>query len=199
MIKDPVVEHQAECPIDQIKLAEYNPKRLDAEAKKVLRATLERFGLVEPIVVNRPTMTIINGHQKLEVWREMGHTTIPVDFVEVDETEEKKANLDLNNPNIEGQFETHLLLPLQERLDDKFKGMELGLIGTGAIRSEGVESLQPANPDGLDTQGYLKVFRLHFLPDEWAAFEEKGQKIMKEHQMESYSDLVLWLARNYGV
>lgn len=200
-MKTKIVAQIPACKISTLREAEYNPKTLDPAARKALKADLRKFGMVEPILVNKRTMTVINGHQRMSVWKELGNDTIPAFFVDVDEQTEKKMNLDLNNPHIEGQWEHTKLAPLQERLKDipNLGNLEIGMIGTGIVRMETIEDLPPEEQKTLDTTGYLKVFRLHFLPEEWAFWEEKGNEVMKEQGMTSYSELALWLARNYGV
>ena len=41
------------------KEAEYNPRRISDEAKEGLRASMERFGLVQPIIWNRRTERVV--------------------------------------------------------------------------------------------------------------------------------------------
>jgi ParB-like chromosome segregation protein Spo0J len=40
-----------------------------SDALKALGASIERFGAVEPLVVNRRRMTVVGGHQRLRVLR----------------------------------------------------------------------------------------------------------------------------------
>lgn len=198
-MKEGIVFFDPVFPVLELREADYNPKVLDPGARAVLRADLERFGMVEPILVNRKNNRVINGHQRLQIWREMGKATVPVNFVEVDEITEKKMNVDLNNPHIEGEWEREKLRPLLERLAGipEYGSLELNFIGTGIVRRETVEEV--SQEAGVDTKGYLKVFRLHFLPEEWNFFEQKGKEIMARENMTSYSELVLWLARKTAV
>ena len=47
--------------------APYNPRTISDEAMKGLSASIERFGLVQPIVWNRRTERVVGGHQRLKV------------------------------------------------------------------------------------------------------------------------------------
>lgn len=92
--------------------APYNPRAISPEALAGLRGSVERFGLVEPVVSNRRTGRVVGGHQRLKVLQQMGETETQVVVVDLDEMEEKALNVALNNPAIAGEFtaDIHLLL-----------------------------------------------------------------------------------------
>ena len=54
-------------PIADLKPAPYNPRRIEATAVAGLRASIERFGNVQPIVWNRRSGYVVGGHQRLKV------------------------------------------------------------------------------------------------------------------------------------
>ena len=60
--------------INQLKPSEYNPRKMDKKEADDLRESINRFGLVEPIVVNgaeNRRNIIIGGHLKeTEKWPE---------------------------------------------------------------------------------------------------------------------------------
>ena len=87
--------------------ASYNPRRISDKALAGLRASMVRFGAVQPIVVNtrgggRPV--VVGGHQRLRVMRDLGETECEVKLVDLSPIEEKALNLTLNNPAIAGEF-----------------------------------------------------------------------------------------------
>ena len=51
---------------------EENPREISPEALKGLRDSLEKFGYVDLIVVNKRNMQVISGHQRLRVLKEDG-------------------------------------------------------------------------------------------------------------------------------
>ena len=99
-------------PIADLTPAPYNPRTISPEALSGLRASVERFGLVEPVVWNRRTQRVVGGHQRLRVLQQLGETETQVVVVDLDETEEKALNVALNSPAIAGEFtpEIHTLL-----------------------------------------------------------------------------------------
>ena len=99
-------------PVSVLKPAEYNPRKKlkpgDKEYQKI-RASIEEFGFADPLVVNAD-MTIIGGHQRLNVATDLGYTEVPCAVVDVDKTREKALNIALNK--ITGEWDEQLLADL---------------------------------------------------------------------------------------
>ena len=98
--------------VAELQPADYNPREISPSALDGLRHSVERFGLVEPIVFNVRTQTVVGGHQRLKVLKQMGESETQVVVVDLDEIEEKALNVALNNPAIAGDFtaEIHSIL-----------------------------------------------------------------------------------------
>ena len=79
-----------------VKPAAYNPRRQ-------LKASISRWSLVEPLVVNLRTGNLVGGHQRYNVLLDLGHTEAEAAVVDLDEKQEKLLNVALNR--IEGQWE----------------------------------------------------------------------------------------------
>jgi ParB family chromosome partitioning protein len=71
--------------VSEIKPAPYNPREISDEALAGLRQSLERFGMVDLLVVNRRNMRIISGHQRYKILQEAGVEKVTVIMVDVDE------------------------------------------------------------------------------------------------------------------
>ncbi len=99
-------------PISVLKPAEYNPRKKlkpgDKEYEKI-KNSIEEFGFADPLVVNSD-MTIIGGHQRLNVAIELGYTEVPCAVVDVDKTREKALNIALNK--ITGEWDEQMLADL---------------------------------------------------------------------------------------
>jgi ParB-like chromosome segregation protein Spo0J len=89
-----------------------NPRSIAEKALKGLKKSIERFGYVEPIIWNKTTNHIIGGHQRYGVLLEEGVEEAIVVVVEMTKLEEMAANITLNNPEIEGEWDN----PLNELL-----------------------------------------------------------------------------------
>lgn len=101
--------------IDQLQPADYNPRTITKAARAGLAASIERWGLVQEVVVNRRGLRVIGGHQRLDVLREQGITQVPVAIVDLTEAEERALNVALNAPTIAGDF-TAALVPMIEAI-----------------------------------------------------------------------------------
>lgn len=89
--------------------AAYNPREIGADALAGLGESVERFGLVQPIVLNERTGRIVGGHQRLKVLEERGARETDVVLVDLEEAQEKALNLALNSQAIAGDWTTEAL------------------------------------------------------------------------------------------
>lgn len=89
-----------EVNIEELRPAEYNPRKITPVEARDLKASLGKFGIVDPIIVNEwkdRKNVIIGGHQRYYIWKEMGKKTIPVTYVNLPSLEdEMELNLRLN-------------------------------------------------------------------------------------------------------
>ena len=86
--------------VSDLSPAPYNPRSISPDALSGLRASVERFGLVEPIVWNSQTGNVVGGHQRLKVLQAIGETETQVVVVDLPEVEEKALNVALNSPSM---------------------------------------------------------------------------------------------------
>lgn len=103
----------------QIKLADYNPRTIDEEARKRLKKGMKKFGLVQPLVWNKRTGVLVSGHQRLSVMDEMQKYPkkdyeLEVSAVDLDRKEEMELNVQLNNTSMMGDFDVLKLNDMKE-------------------------------------------------------------------------------------
>ena len=80
-------------------MAEYNPRQLTKDQYTQLKDSIERFGLVDPLIVNKNEdrkNILVGGHQRLRIAREMGMVDIPCVEVDLKLDQEKELNIRLN-------------------------------------------------------------------------------------------------------
>lgn len=98
-------------PIESIKPNEYNPRQHTKEQATQLKASIERFGLLDPLICNSAKgreHVLIGGHFRLEVAKSLGFTEVPVVYVSITDLEkEKELNLRLNKNT--GEFDLEKL------------------------------------------------------------------------------------------
>ena len=109
-----VIEH-----VDPASLVPHpkNPRTITARARAALRRGIEQFGLVDPLVVQRSTRTVLGGHQRLDVAQELGHATVPVVWVDVEGAEADALLILLNNPNAQGEWDYSMLSDMMASLN----------------------------------------------------------------------------------
>jgi hypothetical protein len=114
--------------LDSLKVADNNPRTINNRHFQGLMNSIRRFGLVEPIVWNSRTERIIGGHQRYRALVEMGVTEATIVSADMTPEEEIAANLTLNNPAIEGEFDEpvgDLLKNLDANAHDMFNELNL--------------------------------------------------------------------------
>lgn len=103
--------------IAKLKPAKYNPRTIDSASLEGLVNSVRDFGQRENLIVNKD-MTVISGHMRLRALKKLGYTSAVCDVVELSKDDEKKLNLVMNSPKLQGQFD---LL----KVDDLLKQLRL--------------------------------------------------------------------------
>lgn len=88
-----------EVEVGRLRPSEYNPRMMTENEVKDLTESIRRFGLVDPLLVNRHSgreNVVIGGHQRLKIASSLGFSTVPVVFLDLDEKRERELNLRLN-------------------------------------------------------------------------------------------------------
>ena len=98
--------------------ATYNPRKdlhPDDEEYQKIKKSLTEFGCVEPIIVNSD-MTVIGGHQRLKVLKELGYEEVECVILDLDKNKEKALNIALNK--ITGEWDNTKLEELLAELNE---------------------------------------------------------------------------------
>ena len=113
--------------LSQLKPSAENPRSIDSQAMAGLTNSIEKFGLVEPIIVNTRggKKTIIGGHQRYKALRQLYGPDYQCRCVTVNmsSAQEKALNITLNNPACQGEFtdeiDSHIEQLRNELTDEK--------------------------------------------------------------------------------
>ena len=109
MKKDMKIE---KIEINKLKPATYNPRQISTKQYKDLKESIDKFGLVDPIIINKD-MTIIGGHQRYKIWAEkakqssIDDITIPCVVLELNKEQERELNIRLNKSG--GEWDMDIL------------------------------------------------------------------------------------------
>lgn len=138
----------------KLKPSEYNPRKdlqpEDEEYIKIKNSILE-FGYVAPVIINAD-MTVIGGHQRLKVLKELGYEEIQCIVVDLDKNKEKSLNLALNK--ISGEWDNDKL----EAILAELKETDIDINVTGFSNDEIDDILKDiigSNEDDFDLEEAL--------------------------------------------
>lgn len=138
-------------PVGSINPNEYNPRQHTKEQTEQLKTSIERFGMVDPLICNNAKgreSTLIAGHFRLEVAKSLGYKEVPVIFVTMNDVErEKELNLRLNKNTGEFDFEKLQAIELTLLLDVGFDYKALDGLWDRKPKQEAFDFVEPKKKD----------------------------------------------------
>ena len=99
-----------------IRGVDWNPRKITESARKKLRAGIKKYGIVQPIIVNKRSMNIVGGHQRIEAMDSLLRKEdydLQVCLVDLEEKDEVSLNVFLNNPSTQGEWDVLALQDLK--------------------------------------------------------------------------------------
>lgn len=117
--------------------AAYNPRvdlQPEDEEYQAIERSLKRHGLVQPIVWNRRTNTVVSDHQRLTVLEAQGETEVTVSVVDLDDIQEKELNVALNK--ITGEWDDDKLSVILNELGEEATDTGFTLPEIDVLRDE---------------------------------------------------------------
>lgn len=82
--------------LSELKPAPYNPRQSTAKQEAQLKTSLEKFGVVEPIIYNKQTGYIVGGHFRVRELTKLGYKEVECVIVDLNEEDERELNIRLN-------------------------------------------------------------------------------------------------------
>jgi ParB-like chromosome segregation protein Spo0J len=86
--------------------APYNPRQSTKNQEKHLKASLEKFGVVEPIIFNKQSGYIVGGHFRVRELTKLGYKEIECVIVDLNDDDERELNIRLNANTGEWDWDT---------------------------------------------------------------------------------------------
>ena len=111
----------------QLKPATYNPRQISTKQYNDLKESIKKFGLVDPVIVNKDN-TVIGGHQRLKICKELKYIEIDCVVLDLSKEEERELNIRLNKNT--GDFDMDILaneFDIDELTDWGFKHIDLDI------------------------------------------------------------------------
>ena len=113
-IKQEMISEVVRMPLAELTPASYNPRKISVEAYQGLGKSIDKFGILIPIVWNKRSGNIVGGHQRFRYLMEKGETEADVVIVDLDDNEEVALNITLNNHAIRGDFTSEVVALLEK-------------------------------------------------------------------------------------
>ena len=138
--------------ISSLNPAEYNPRQISNKQYEDLKASMEKFGCVDPIIINinpERLNVVVGGHQRLRILRDLGAEKVPTVSVNLSEEDERELNVRLNKSG--GEWDMDILANEFDIVDLKewgFKDIELGF---------NIDKLQDDLSDKIELQYKIEV------------------------------------------
>ena len=114
--------------IKELKAASYNPRQISTKQYNDLKASIKKFGLVDPIIINQNGNVVVGGHQRLKICKELKHIEIDCVVLDLSKEEERELNIRLNKNT--GEFDMDILaneFDIDELTDWGFKHIDLDI------------------------------------------------------------------------
>ncbi len=119
--------------LSKLKPAEYNPRQITKKQVKDLKESIEKFGIVDPLIINSDN-TIIGGHQRFAILNEASKRVdweyppkVPCVILDLTKEQERELNIRLNKSGGDWDFDLLSNFEIEELKDWGFKEIELGL------------------------------------------------------------------------
>ncbi len=107
--------------------ASYNPRQISSKQYKDLKESVKKFGLVDPIIVNKDN-TVIGGHQRLKICKDLKYVDVDCVMLDLSKEEERELNIRLNKNT--GDFDMDILaneFDIEELTNWGFKHIDLDI------------------------------------------------------------------------
>ena len=118
------IEHKL---LSELNPATYNPRQITTKQYNHLKKSIEKFGIVDPIIINKD-MTVIGGHQRLKICIALKYKEIDCVVLDLSKEEERELNVRLNKNT--GDFDMDILaneFDIDELVDWGFKHIDLDI------------------------------------------------------------------------
>ncbi len=169
-------------PIEELRPPPYSVRRQlgpRSAAYRRLRESLERFGLVLPLVWNESSGHVIDGSLRLGLLREQGVRAVPVAAVRLPAAAEKALHVLLNNPEVQGRFDRQRLRRLLEELAE---GGALPRTGFGPAVLRELEYRPAASPVEQSGPAALQV-NFAVAAEQWEALRSRLDELVRQFDL----------------
>ncbi len=183
--------------ISELKDWTKNPRKLSKEGYESLKKSVEDFGFHDVLKVDTDG-TIISGHQRKRVLKEMGIKEVDVLFPDRKLTDKEMEVIAIKSNRHEGEFDFDILgnmFELETLMEAGFQDFELGF--ATSKEQDGVDSDPLVGSMSTYLTGNVKQITLFFSSEDFEKIVPRLDKIMKESGLESHTEVFLKILEFY--
>lgn len=192
-------------PISIIKFDETNPNVLSDEQMSALKLTMEKYGYLSPVILNKD-FTVIDGEHRVRIYQELEKQEIPAYVLDVDVVDQKilrqlmnklRGEHDFKKDKLEYQFmnENGKLQEFSELLGIKYESLE-NIIKENNERAERNNDRYDVSQDYY-INGVVKQIILFIENETFDEIIPKLDYYMEKLNIDNHSDLFLEFFREY--
>ena len=177
MAKNIKLPEQRMMKISELKPATYNPRvelKPGMPEYEKIKASIETLTFAAPVVVNKRTgYTIVGGHQRVNVAKDLGYTEVPCSIVDLSLVDEKELNIALNK--ITGEWDPVKLVDLIKDIQST-EGSDIGVIGFDPPEIDQLFNKvhdKKIKEDDIDVDAELEKPKVAKLGDVWCLGEHR--------------------------
>jgi len=146
----------------ELQPAPYNPRQelaSDDPRYRKLKRSIQRFGLVEPLLWNQRTGYLVGGHQRLRILHELNLFEIPVSVLDLPPDQEKALNIVLNNLEAQGDWDLPQLTKILSELAE-LPESQLSVTGFDPSHLKTLQSELTPSVEAFDAEESVGVYEI---------------------------------------
>jgi hypothetical protein len=201
-----IISSGEEAP-DQLLANPFNARIHPKPQQDALSGVLNSVGWIAPVIVNQRTGHVIDGHLRVSLALSKGEKTIPVDYVDLDENEEKILLATFDYITGMAVYDREAVDTLLSEINAGDAGLEALLeaidIKHGALQEaalSGVDGERGQTPDerlDIFMNASIKQIVLYFQLDEYTDIVQRLARVRHDTGVESNTEAVVKLLEAY--
>mgnify|MGYP000993111003 CR=1 FL=1 len=192
-------------PLSIIKLDESNPNVMSEEQVKGLKLTMEKYGYLQPVILNKD-FTVIDGEHRVKLFQDLDKQEIPAYVVDIDNIDSKMLRQLMNKLHGEHDskkdveefksiFDENKLEDFANLLGEKHELLEKVIEDNVVERSRNSDRYDVSQDYYVN--GVVKQIILFVENDLFEEIIPKLDKYMEKMNIDNHSDLFLEFFRYY--
>tara|TARA_R110002167_G_scaffold190144_2_gene392426 strand:+ start:156 stop:785 length:630 start_codon:yes stop_codon:yes gene_type:complete len=193
--------------VDDIKFDDTNPNILTPEQMIALKSTMEKYGFLAPVILNK-NLEVIDGEHRVTVYKELKKETIPAYVLDID-TIDKKILRQLMN-KLRGEHdpfkdkEEFKMIHEAGRLNDFTNLLAVNITDFDKVINPPINNYDEDRESEATHKtaenyltGTIKQMILYFSNEDYEKFIPKFNKYMEQLNIDNHTDMFMEFYKEY--